>query len=122
MGRYMILLAGLFGSSSVALGAWASHGLKGRLAPEALDIFHTAVHYQQIHALALLGAGLLALYRPSRWVDLSGGLFVLGILGFSGTLYARTLWDIPVGFITPLGGVTFMLAWLMLGIAAWRTA
>lgn len=122
MGRYMILLAAVLGGSSVALGAWASHGLKSQLTPETLEVFRTAVLYQQLHALALLGVGVLALYRPSRWANLSGGLFVLGVLGFSGTLYARTLLDLNLGFLTPLGGMTLMAAWGILGIAAWRTA
>ncbi|TWH76102.1 uncharacterized membrane protein YgdD (TMEM256/DUF423 family) [Azomonas agilis] len=120
MGRCFISLAALFGATSVALGAWGSHGLKSRFTPELLEVFRTAVHYQQIHALALLGVGILALYRPSLWINASGVLFTLGILGFSGTLYLRTLWDLNLGFATPLGGMIFMLAWLILGVTAWR--
>lgn len=121
MARLWFIVAAIFGGTGVALGAMAAHGLKGRLAPEMLEVFQTAVHYQQLHALALLGVAALALHQTSRWLTLSGGLFTLGILGFSGSLYLRTLADITgLGLITPLGGLTLMLGWLMLGIAAWR--
>lgn len=118
MARLFLILAAVFGGTGVALGALGAHGLKNRLSPELLEIFRTAVHYQQIHALALLGVGILALHHASRWVSLSGGLFSLGILGFSGTLYLRTLLDLNLGPMTPLGGLILMAGWLTLGLSA----
>ncbi|WP_298186368.1 DUF423 domain-containing protein [uncultured Pseudomonas sp.] len=119
--RIYLLLAALFGFSGVALGAFAAHGLKAHLSAEYLAVFHTAVQYQMIHALALFGVGLLALLRPSRMVNCAGSLFALGILLFSGSLYALTLsGSSALGLITPLGGLAFLAGWACLGAAAWR--
>ncbi|MGE6792351.1 DUF423 domain-containing protein [Pseudomonas guineae] len=121
MPRIYLLLAALFGFSGVALGAFAAHGLKAHLSAEYLVVFHTAVQYQMIHALALFGVGLLALLRPSRLVSFAGSLFALGILLFSGSLYALTLSGITaLGMVTPLGGVAFLAGWACLGVAAWQ--
>lgn len=121
MPRIYLLLAALFCFSGVALGAFAAHGLKAHLSAEYLVVFHTAVQYQMIHALALFGVGLLALLRPSRLVSCAGSLFALGILLFSGSLYALTLSSISaLGLITPLGGLAFLAGWACLGAAAWR--
>lgn len=119
--RVFVVLAAFFGFSGVALGAFAAHGLKSRLSAEYLAIFQTGSHYQLIHALALLGVGLLSLHLPGRLVNAAGGLFALGILLFSGSLYALTLTGISkLGIITPFGGLSFLAGWLCLGLAAWR--
>lgn len=121
MARLFILLAALFGLAGVALGAFAAHGLRRVLDAAHLEVFQTAVHYQQWHALALLGAGLMALHRPGRLLGAAGGLFVVGILLFSGSLYLLTLTSVGrLGLVTPLGGLCFMAGWLCLGLAAWR--
>ena len=121
MSRLFVLLAALYGFTGVALGAFAAHGLRGRLSPEYLAVFHTGVLYQLVHALALLGAGALALHWRSRLLGTAGGLFAVGILLFSGSLYLLTLTGLRVGPVTPLGGVCLLAGWLCLGIAAWRT-
>ena len=82
--RPFLMLAGFFGLTGVALGAFAAHGLKNRLTADYLAVFQTGVHYQLIHALALFGLALLALQAPSRLLFAAGGLFTLGILLFSG--------------------------------------
>jgi len=121
MVRAFLLLAALFGFSGVALGAFAAHGLKSRLSAEYLAVFQTGVHYQLIHALALLAVALLALQLPGRLLTAAGVLFVLGILLFSGSLYGLTLSGIgKLGMVTPLGGLAFLAGWLCLGLAAWR--
>ena len=121
MARLWLLLSACSGFTGVALGAFAAHGLKGRLLPEYLAVFQTGTHYQLIHALALFGVALLALQAPGRLVDLAGGFFVLGILLFSGSLYALTLSGVgALGMITPFGGLAFLAGWLCLGLAAWR--
>lgn len=91
MARLWLLLSAFAGFTGVALGAFAAHGLKGRLTPEYLAVFQTGTHYQLIHALALFGVGLLALHMPGRSVNLAGGAFAVGILLFSGSLYLLTL-------------------------------
>ena len=121
MTRPFLTLAAFFGFTGVALGAFASHGLRGRLGADYLAVFQTGVQYQLIHALALFGVALLALHRPDRLVTAAGGLFTLGILLFSGSLYLLTLSGIgKLGIITPFGGTAFLLGWLCLGVAAWR--
>ncbi|OHC62414.1 MAG: hypothetical protein A3J25_10825 [Pseudomonadales bacterium RIFCSPLOWO2_02_FULL_63_210] len=121
MARLWLLLSALAGFTGVALGAFAAHGLKGRLSPEHLAVFQTGSHYQLIHALALFGVALLALQAPGRLVNLAGGCFALGILLFSGSLYLLTLSGIGgFGIITPFGGLAFLAGWLCLGLRAWR--
>ena len=121
MARLCLLLAAFTGFTGVALGAFAAHGLKGRLTADYLAVFQTGTHYQLIHALALFGVGLLALQRPGRLVNCAGALFALGILLFSGSLYVLTLTGISkLGIITPFGGLAFLLGWFFLGLAAWR--
>lgn len=119
--RSFLLLAAFFGFTGVALGAFAAHGLKARLSSEYLAIFQTGVTYQLIHTLALLAVALLATQLPGRLVGWAVGLFSLGIVLFSGSLYLLTLTGVgKLGIITPLGGVAFLAGWLCLGLAAWR--
>lgn len=120
MARVFLVLATLFGFAGVALGAFGAHGLRGLLTLEYLEVFQTGVHYQQLHALALLGTGLLALHRPGRLLAMAGILFGLGILMFSGSLYLLTLGGFKLGLVTPFGGLAFLLGWLCLGLAGWR--
>ncbi|WP_442110557.1 DUF423 domain-containing protein [Pseudomonas sp. NUPR-001] len=121
--RSFLMLAAFFGFTGVALGAFAAHGLKGRLSSEYLAVFHTGVTYQLVHALALLGVAVLATQLPGRLVAWAGGLFALGIVLFSGSLYLLTLSGIgKLGMITPIGGMAFLAGWLCLGLAAWRLA
>ncbi len=121
MQRLWLSLAALAGFSGVALGAFAAHGLKGRLAAEQLAVFHTASHYQLIHALALLGVALLVRQAPGPAANLAGALFAAGILLFSGSLYALSLSGVSaLGMITPFGGLALLGGWLCLGLAAWR--
>lgn len=119
--RVFLLLAALAGFTGVALGAFAAHGLKGQLSAEYLAVFQTGVHYQLVHALALFGVALLAERLPGRLVAAAGSLFAVGILLFSGSLYALTLSGLgKLGMITPLGGLCFLAGWLCLGLVAWR--
>lgn len=123
MVRLWLLLSAFAGFTGVALGAFAAHGLKSKLSAEYLAVFQTGTHYQLIHALALFGVGLLALHAPGRLVNLAGGLFVMGILLFSGSLYLLTLSGVTkLGIVTPFGGLAFLGGWLCLGLAAWRLA
>ncbi|MGF6089150.1 DUF423 domain-containing protein [Pseudomonas sp. 18173] len=119
--RGFLLLAAFFGFTGVGLGAFAAHGLKSRLTPEYLTIFHTGVTYQLVHTLALLGVALLATQIPGRLLSWAGASFAVGILLFSGSLYVLTLTGISkLGIVTPFGGLAFLAGWLCLGLAAWR--
>jgi len=119
--RPFVLLAAFFGFTGVGLGAFAAHGLKARLTAEYLAVFQTGVHYQMIHALALLAVALLGAQLPGRLMRVAGYAFCVGILLFSGSLYLLTLVGIgKFGIITPIGGSAFLIGWLCLGLAAWR--
>jgi uncharacterized membrane protein YgdD (TMEM256/DUF423 family) len=121
MVRAWLLLAVFFAFTGVGLGAFAAHALKSQLSAEYLAVFQTGVHYQMLHALALLALALLMRQLPGRLLVAAGSLFTLGIVLFSGSLYALTLSGISaLGMLTPLGGVAFLLGWLCLGVHAWR--
>lgn len=118
----MVVLAGLFGFLGVAFGAFGAHALKARLSTDMLAIYRTAVEYQFWHALALLAVGLLALSRPGLLASAAGWCFALGILIFSGSLYALALSGVRVlGAITPVGGLLFLAGWVLLSAHAART-
>ena len=107
---------------AVAMGAFGAHLLKTRLAPEMMAVYETAVHYHFYHALGLLVVGLLALHVPAAallgWV---GGLMAAGLILFCGSLYTLSLSDVRgLGMITPVGGLAFIMAWLLLAAAVWR--
>lgn len=105
-------IGAVFGLLAVALGAFGAHALREQVTPERLAVFQTAVHYQVIHALALLIVGLWNDLRPSAWLSRAGWAFTLGVLVFSGSLYALVTLDSPrFGMITPIGGVSLMLGW-----------
>jgi uncharacterized membrane protein YgdD (TMEM256/DUF423 family) len=114
-----IAIGALSGALSVVLGAFGAHALKDKLAPEQLAVWTTAVHYQALHALALIAFVVVA----ERWKirALAAWCFVFGTLLFSGSLYALALgaprWS---GAITPFGGVAFISGWLALAWSAWR--
>ncbi|MHC8397454.1 DUF423 domain-containing protein [Pseudomonas sp. LB3P93] len=119
--RGFLMLAAFFGFTGVTLGAFAAHGLKNRLTPEYLAIFHTGVTYQLVHTLALLGIALLATQIPGRLITWAGASFAIGILLFSGSLYLLTLTGVSkLGIVTPFGGLAFLVGWFCLGLAAWR--
>jgi uncharacterized membrane protein YgdD (TMEM256/DUF423 family) len=85
-----------------------------------LDTWHTAVHYQMFHAIALLWLGLYIQQNPQSHLNAPAILILSGTLVFSGSLYALVLMNIPLlGAITPLGGVLLISGWLML---AWQLA
>ena len=119
--RVLLLLAALFGFTGVGLGAFAAHGLKGQLSAEYLAVFQTGVHYQMLHALALLGLAALWQRLGGRLLTAAGVCFCVGILLFSGSLYALTLSGISaLGMITPVGGLALLGGWRCRGLDAWR--
>jgi len=121
MQRLLIILAGIAGASGVALGAFGAHGLSGFFAanPGAEDTFRTGVQYQLVHAAALLGAAWAVSVYPSRWTRLAGIAFALGIVLFSGALYALSLFGLRwMGAVAPVGGAALIGGWLALALAA----
>jgi len=116
MSKRIIILAGINGFLAVSIGAFAAHTLRDRLSPELLDTFQTGVQYHMYHALGLFGIGLLMLNFPtSNLLRISAYLMIAGIVLFSGSLYllsiTGTRW---LGAITPLGGLCFLSAWVLI--------
>ena len=121
MARLFLSLGAIFGLLGVAAGAFGAHVLRGRLTPDDLQIFETAVRYQMYHALALLAVGLFSIRFASASATAAGWCFLAGIVIFSGSLYLLVLsgarwW----GAVTPIGGVGFLIGWLFLLWAALR--
>ena len=109
----------VLGGLAVALGAFGAHGLRDRLSPADLATFDTGARYQMYHALALLAVAWLADRAPSRAVQTAGWAFLCGTLVFSGSLYLLTLGGLRwMGAVAPLGGVTFLVGWAALALAA----
>ena len=120
----LITAAACFGALGVILGAFGAHALEARLSAGALVTFETGVRYQLWHALAMLATGVLATQgvdlRRGR-LQLAGWAFALGIVLFSGSLYAIVFTGIrALGIVTPFGGLCFVAGWLSLALAARR--
>jgi uncharacterized membrane protein YgdD (TMEM256/DUF423 family) len=115
MERSPLVVAGaLNGAIAVAAGAFGAHALKERLEPRALEVFETAARYQMYHALAMLLCALLV-------AKTAGWIFQIGIILFSGSLYALALTDVKMlGAITPFGGLGFLAGWGYLAWSAWK--
>ncbi len=122
MVRIFLLIGSILAGLSVAGGAFASHALKDKLSDRALEIFETGIKYQMYHALALILVALFLSRLETVPMTLSsaGYAFIVGILIFSGSLYALSLTGIKwLGAIAPIGGAAFLIGWLSLAIAAW---
>ena len=110
----LFLLAGsLFCMLSVILGAFAAHGLKSRLSEYSIGIFKTAAEYQMVHGLALIAVAILIKWGIN--LSMAGVFFITGTLLFSGSLYLLALTGLKwLGPITPLGGVCFIIGWIVI--------
>lgn len=108
----------IFAGLAVAFGAFGAHGLKDRLTPEHLAVFQTGAQYHMVHALALILTGILASKLDVPLLKYSGYAFILGILLFSGSLYALTISGVRgLGIITPFGGLAFIAGWGLMAAA-----
>lgn len=119
-----LAVAAILGGLSVAAGAFGAHALDGKLTDQYLDVYKTAAQYQMFHALALLGVAILGAIHPdAAWLRPSAWLFLVGTLLFSGSLYALVFSGLrPLGMITPIGGLAFILGWAALAMAGLRWA
>lgn len=106
-------ITGLVGALAVGAGAFGAHGLRDLVTPERLQTWQTAAQYHLVHAVVLLV--LVARAEPAR---LAASFILAGVLLFSGSLYALVAFDQPwLGAITPLGGVSFIIGWILGGWA-----
>ena len=121
LSRAALIFAAVAGGAAVALGAFGAHALRASLDEHALEIWHTAVEYQFWHALALLGVSGIARTRETPALRVAATAFVVGIVFFSGSLYALALGGPRmVGVITPIGGLALIVGWVALAIHGWR--
>ena len=127
MQKRLLSIAGISGAFCVALGAMGAHALKDKIPAENLLTYETAVRYHFYHTLALILVAILSDKITSKFLRYSSVLFMTGIVLFSFSLYflaLRPLMGIEneemkwIGAITPFGGLSFILAWLMLSYSA----
>lgn len=119
----LLTFAGASGAIAVMLGAFAAHGLKSQLAPYLLGVFETGVLYQFIHTFAIVACAIMLQLKLSaksqKYFFIAAICFIIGILCFSGSLYALALTGIKwFGPITPLGGLLFIIGWGVFSFAA----
>jgi uncharacterized membrane protein YgdD (TMEM256/DUF423 family) len=121
MSKVFLIVAAILGALSVALGAFAAHGLKKIVPPETVASFETGVRYQFYHTFALLVIGLLLDKWQNQWLTWAGYCFIIGIVLFSGSLYlltalkaTETVGLTGIGIITPFGGLFFIAGWLLM--------
>ncbi|MCB1647257.1 MAG: DUF423 domain-containing protein [Pseudomonadales bacterium] len=122
--KALFLFAALSGMTSVILGAFGAHGLRGRLEERLMNAFETGVTYQMSHSLAILLVCVLIQLWGRNWALQYAGLaFTVGILMFSGSLYLLALTGMKwLGPVTPLGGVFFIVGWGLLAWGVWQGA
>ena len=116
--KTILIITALLGALGVALGAFGAHGLEGKIQPEQISTWETAVKYQLIHVLVIL---ILLLGKRGETMVTPAIFFMIGILLFSGSLYLLSTntylgiesWKSILGPITPLGGLSFIIGWLV---------
>jgi len=122
MSRIFLLIGAVAAAIAVAAGAFGAHGLESRVTPKRLDTFETGVKYQMYHALALFVVAWASTQFAAPAVSYAGYCFTAGILIFSGSLYLLVLTDTSwLGAITPIGGVAFIIGWILLAWGVWTS-
>ncbi|MCS6929141.1 MAG: DUF423 domain-containing protein [Saprospiraceae bacterium] len=118
--------AAFLGAAAVASGAFGAHGLKPHFSEYQVSLFEKGVQYHFIHALAILAIGLLSDRKGGLWLRVSGWLFSLGILFFSGSLYLLACQNLlpfsvkGIEFAAPVGGICFIGGWLVMAMGIRR--
>jgi len=118
--KNIVVIASSLGALTIAIGAFGAHGLKELIDTKAIATFETGVRYQMYHVFAIfiLGIATMIPSNTRKWVF---RFFILGIIFFSGSIYLLSLNTLlpfnakTIGFITPIGGLFFILGWLRLG-------
>ncbi len=118
--KLFLIIGAINAMLAVALGAFGAHGLEGKISEKYLEVWKTGVQYQMFHAMGLFViAFLLSKFPQSSLLTASGWIMFAGIVLFSGSLYVLSTSGIKVlGAITPLGGVAFIVAWILIVVAA----
>lgn len=123
--KWLLFWGAIAAGSGVALGAFGAHGLRGTVSADMLGIYETGVRYQMYHAFGLIAAGFACAMASDQALNrfkLVGFLFGIGVLLFSGSLYALVLTNATwLGAITPLGGLSFIAGWAVFASTCWGT-
>jgi len=110
-----IITGGIFGFLGVAIGAFGAHGLKNYLTPEMLEVYKTGVLYELIHSVVILAIG----FSGDERYKIPVMFFTTGIILFSFSLYLYSItFTMAFAIITPFGGVSFLIGWLMIIVKA----
>jgi uncharacterized membrane protein YgdD (TMEM256/DUF423 family) len=128
MKKSIVLFASISGALAVILGAMAAHALKEKLTTEHIQVFETAARYQMYHSIVLLLIGFVFDKINHKFFQTAAYCFMAGVVLFSGSLYFLSTTEIThfsnlrwLGPVTPLGGLLFILGWLLTGIAAYKS-
>ena len=127
MQKMFLLLGTVLAGLAVALGAFGAHGLKKLVGPETVSSYQTGVQYQMYHALILIIVGILAERFHNSFITYSGVFFIAGVVFFSGSLYLLVSLQAmnksvptPVNILTPIGGLFFIIGWVLLLVGILR--
>jgi uncharacterized membrane protein YgdD (TMEM256/DUF423 family) len=113
--------AGALLALATAFGAFGAHALKAHLPADRLQVYETAVRYHFFHALGLLGIGLTMRFIDVSAVRWAALLVLVGIVLFSGSLYALTFGaPVRLGIVTPFGGLAMIAGWICFAAGVWR--
>ena len=116
-----LAVAAINGFLAVAFGAFATHGLSGKIDAHALGIFETGARYHMYHALALGLAAIAGRGAAATSANYAAWCFLVGIVLFSGSLYLLALTGVrALGMVTPFGGLSFLIGWALLAWTATR--
>jgi uncharacterized membrane protein YgdD (TMEM256/DUF423 family) len=126
--KFFLTTGFLLAAVAVALGAFGAHGLKPKLSIEQLQTYETAVKYQFYHVFALIVVGILMQIFPNLKLAIAGDFFLTGIILFCGSLYLLACKDLLglqsiskfIGPITLLGGLCFIIGWVILFVKVLR--
>jgi uncharacterized membrane protein YgdD (TMEM256/DUF423 family) len=121
--RTFIIIGALSLTAAAMLGAYGVHGLADSIPPTKQQSWGWAVEMQSYHSLGLLLIACLAkpLGQPVL-LSLAGWIFIAGILLFSGSIYLDVLGvSESIGQIAPTGGTSFMVGWVVVALAAWKS-
>lgn len=119
--HFFTLAGSVSGFLAVLLGAFGAHGLKQILDDYSLKVFHTGVEYQFYHTFALILVGMLLQQRDIAQLRYSGYAFLIGTVIFSGSLYLLAVTKVKIlGAITPIGGVCFLVGWVLFAVSYFK--
>ena len=117
-----LAIAGILLALATVFGAFGAHALKAQLAPDRLQVYETAVRYHFFNALGLIGIGLTLRFVDAPAVRWAAVLVLIGVILFSGSLYALTFGaPRPFGVVTPFGGLALIAGWICFAAGVWRS-